>query len=207
MSELECSFENMEQQSEASRLGMWVFLASEALFFGALLTAYAVYRYNYPLGFAEASAHLNIMLGSVNTAVLLGSSFTVVMAVHAAQALHRRALILWLSLTILLGLVFLGIKATEYAMEIHEGFLPGQTFNWHGELSRQAEMFFLLYFIMTSLHALHMIGGIVVHAVLLLKSRGKRPLNPEAVECAGLYWHFVDVVWMFLFPLLYLVGH
>jgi cytochrome c oxidase subunit 3 len=210
--QLEASFENIEQQREASTLGMWVFLATEVLFFGALLTGYSVYRYRYPAAFAEGSSHLNLVLGSVNTAVLLASSLTVALAVRAVQLDQRRALRALLALTILLGAVFLTIKATEYYQEYKDGFLPGQYFSYHAQDPRfgvrQVELFFLFYFIMTSVHAFHMIIGLSIFAILLIQA-GKGRYTAEnygAIEYAGLYWHFVDVVWIFLFPLLYLIG-
>lgn len=207
MATLEASFENAEQQHEASMLGMWVFLASEALFFGALLTAYAVYRHSYPAGFAAGSAHLNLLLGSVNTAVLLTSSFTVVLAVQAAHAGRRGPLKVFLILTLLLGAGFLAIKGAEYAAEFREGLFPGQSFAHRHEVPGQPiELFFLLYFLLTALHALHMLGGLVAIAILLQRSNRNRPVNVAAIECIGLYWHFVDVVWIFLFPLLYMVA-
>src|SRR6185295_14425382 len=161
VSTLEASFENMEQQREASTLGMWVFLASEALFFGALLTGYAVYRYAYPDGFAAASARLNLTLGSINTAVLLASSYTVVLAVQAAHNNRRGALKIFLLLTLLLGTGFLAIKGVEYAAEVHEGLFPGASFALRNDpAARPVHLFFLLYFLLTSLHALHMLGGL-----------------------------------------------
>jgi cytochrome c oxidase subunit 3 len=213
VAQLEASFENIEQQRDANALGMWVFLATEVLFFGGLFTAYAVYRYMYPRGFAEASSHLDLTLGSINTAILLSSSLTVALGVHAAQAGRRRALTVFVLATIVLGISFLAIKGMEYYQEFKEGLVPGQYFTYANArpdffAAKEVELFFMLYFIMTSLHAFHMIIGLCVFAVLLAGTRRALQSTHEygAIEWAGLYWHFVDVVWIFLFPLLYLMG-
>jgi cytochrome c oxidase subunit 3 len=201
-------FDDAEQQKEASTLGMWVFLVTEIMFFGGLFTAYVVYRSSYPLAFAHASHHLDVMLGGINTAVLIGSSLTMAMAVHAAQLGHRRSLIAFLLSTIVLGSTFLGIKGYEYAHKFHEGLVPGPAFRYSGGEAAQAELFFSIYFAMTGVHALHMVIGVALLAVLVVQSRkgwyGAGYYTP--VEVSGLYWHFVDIVWIFLFPLLYLFG-
>ena len=200
-------FDDAAQQYEASALGMWVFLVTEIMFFGGLFTAYVAYRSAYPGAFGAASEHLDLTLGAVNTAVLIGSSLTMALAVHSSQLGKRTALITFLLLTMALGSVFLGIKAVEYADKFHHHLVPGLHFAFAGSDAHQAQIFFSLYFAMTGLHALHMVIGLGVLAVLALQARrdrfGTRYHTP--IELAGLYWHFVDIVWIFLFPLLYLI--
>jgi len=212
MTQLETSFDNAEQQR--GTLGMWVFLATEAMFFGALFLGYSVYRVLYPGGFAEASAHLNLVLGTANTTILLTSSLTVALAVHAAQNEHRGRTFFFLVSTLVLGTSFLVIKGIEYRQEIAGGFLPGEAFTYvspdhERPATREVELFFLFYFIMTSLHALHMLIGLAVFTFLAFGvGRPERPAqHAMAIELTGLYWHFVDIIWIFLFPLLYLIGH
>jgi cytochrome c oxidase subunit III len=200
-------FDDAEQQEQASTLGMWVFLATEVLFFGGVFLTYAVYRSSNPVAFGEASRHLDIVLGSVNTAVLLCSSLTMAMAVRTAQVGSPRMSIAFLSGTMALGAVFLAIKFYEYYEKYSEGLIPGVHFVWHGSNPRPAAIFYILYFIMTGLHAAHMIIGICLMLVLIVLSRKGRFSEHyfTPVELGGLYWHFVDIVWVFLFPLLYLV--
>lgn len=198
----------MEQQYDASNLGMWVFLLTEIMFFGGLFVGYVVYRSAYPAAFAEGSHHLDIVLGSINTVVLIGSSLTMVFAVHAAQIGQRQLLTGFLLLTMLLGLVFLGIKAVEYAHKFETRLVPGSMFFFEGSHANQVELFYSFYFAMTGMHALHMIIGIGLLAVFAWQAwRGRfSPAYYAPVEIIGLYWHFVDIVWIFLFPLLYLIG-
>jgi cytochrome c oxidase subunit III len=201
-------FDNLEQQKEASTLGMWVFLVTEVLFFGGLFAAYLVYRSWYPDAFAAASHHLDIVLGTVNTAVLIASSLTMALAVHAAQTGERRLLILFLILTMALGCVFLGIKGVEYAHKFEENHVPGPNFQFEEIYFRPAQVFLSLYFVMTGLHAIHMIIGLGIMTWMLVWAWNgtitKEYNSP--IEISGLYWHFVDIVWIFLFPLLYLIG-
>ncbi|MCB0125412.1 MAG: cytochrome c oxidase subunit 3 family protein [Caldilineaceae bacterium] len=200
-------FEDLAQQREANTLGMWAFLATEVLFFGGLFAAYLVYRAAYPNIFAAGSEHLNMALGAINTAVLLTSSLTVVLAVHAAEERARYRLLLFMTLTVALGLLFLSIKGFEYYQEYTEHLVPTLNFVWEGENGAQAMLFFTLYFFMTGLHALHMILGISVLLVMMIWAwRGWYEADTMPVERFGLYWHFVDIVWVFLFPLLYLIG-
>lgn len=201
-------FDDPQQQLEASTLGMWAFLATEILFFGGMFAAYAVYRLAYPQAFAAASNHLDIVLGTVNTAVLIGSSLTMVLAVYSAQFAGRRAQIIFLLSTLLLGSVFLSIKGVEYAHKFHEHLVPGADFRFEGADPRHAAIFFSLYFAMTGLHALHMvIGAGLLIALTVMAWRGRfSAVYYTPVEMVGLYWHFVDVIWIFLFPLLYLIG-
>ena len=201
-------FESLSHQQEVSILGMWVFLVTEILFFGGLFLTYTVYRHWYPSAFAAASHEMIVWAGTLNTVVLITSSLTMALAVHAAQAGERRTLIVFLVATMVLGCVFLGVKAFEYRTEFLERHIPGPGFKFEGEYAPQAQIFFSLYFTMTGLHALHMIIGLGVMAVMVWWSwRGvitARYSSP--IEISGLYWHFVDIVWIFLFPLLYLVG-
>lgn len=201
-------FENLEQQREAGTLGMWVFLVTEVMFFGGIFLAYILYRTLYPAGFAEASRELDVTLGAINTAILLASSLTMALAVFQAQVGNRRLLVLFLALTMMLGLAFLGIKAVEYQHKFEHHLFPGSGFQYSGADPAQARMFFWIYFAMTGMHALHMVIGIGVMAVLIVQSaRGRySPEYHAPVELSGLYWHFVDIVWIFLFPLLYLIG-
>jgi len=201
-------FDDPEQQFEASTLGMWIFLITEVMFFGGLFASYAIYRSLHPEGFAVASRHLDYRLGAVNTAVLICSSLTMALAVRSAQLGRSRALRLFLALTMALGLVFLGVKVIEYSHKAHEHLVPGPSFRFEGPHARTAQLFFSFYFAMTGLHALHMVVGIGVLAVLwILAWRGRFSSQYYTpVEVAGLYWHFVDVVWIYLFPLLYLIS-
>ena len=227
---LQHHFENMEQQREAGTLGMWVFLVTEIMFFGGMFLAYTLYRNLFPADFASASNHLDITLGAVNTGVLIVSSFTMAMAVYFTQTGKRRPQILCLVMTLLLGLTFLGIKAVEYYDKYEDHLVPGylipsrpyrpevqqegQPPDPHklhllrGATVQHVEMFFWIYFAMTGMHALHMIIGAGLITFLIVFSIKGR-FDPEyhsPVEVIGLYWHFVDIVWIFLFPLLYLLG-
>ncbi len=201
-------FDTAEQQKDASTLGMWIFLVTEIMFFGGLFAGYTVYRQLYPNVFAAASNELDILLGGVNTAVLIFSSFTMVLAVWSAQTGSRKGLMVNLVLTMLLGLVFLVIKGFEWHHKwvMHE--IPGASFHWEGPNPGQAQLFFSLYFAMTGLHALHMVVGIGILSLLLYMAwRGRFSRDYYTpVDTAGLYWHFVDIIWIFLFPLLYLIG-
>ena len=227
---LQHHFENLEQQREAGALGMWVFLVTEIMFFGGMFLAYTLYRSQFPAAFASASNHLDLTLGAVNTVVLILSSFTMAMAVYSAQVGKQRNLIVCLILTIILGLTFLGIKAVEYHDKYEDSLIPGKLIpgrpfnpgvqehgapenkhNLHllpGATVKNAEMFYWIYFAMTGMHAVHMIIGVGLLSVILFWSwRGKYgPEYHNPVEISGLYWHFVDIVWIFLFPLLYLLG-
>jgi len=200
-------FDDYEQQQEASTMGMWLFLATEILFFGGLFLGYTVYRGMYPAAYGEASRHLDIVLGTINTAVLLCSSLTMAMAIHEAQLGNRRLVILFLIITMILGAAFLGIKFYEYYQKYVEHLIPGAGFVWEGPDSTHASLFFIFYFVMTGMHAVHMIIGLGVMTVMVvLSARGKfNSIYYSPLELGGLYWHFVDIVWVFLFPLLYLV--
>lgn len=202
-------FTSFSQQREAATLGMWGFLGMEVLFFGPMFLGYIVFRINFPDAFMAASRHTLILAGSVNTALLLISSFTMALAVRSANLLEDSAKVVRsLLVTLLLGGAFVGIKCFEYSHEIHEGLLPGASFHLDGADPQQAQMFFYLYFLMTGMHLLHVIIGLGLIAVFIL--RAKLTVRKErfsiAMEQLGLYWHFVDLVWVFLFPLIYLGG-
>lgn len=201
-------FDDLRQQQESATLGMWVFLVTEIMFFGGLFAAYAVYRSAYHDRFAAGSHHLNIVLGAFNTAVLILSSLTMAMAVHSAQTGRRKALVRFLLLTMLLGSVFLGVKAYEYHHKWEEHLVPGIHFAYEGPGAPEVQLFFFFYFGMTGMHALHMVIGLGLLTYLALKARAGAfpPQYYNPVEAIGLYWHFVDIVWIFLFPLLYLIG-
>ena len=202
-------FDDIEQQHAADELGIWLFLATEIMFFGGMFLAYAVYRRQDEAAFAAASTKLDAGLGAINTAVLLCSSLTMALAVHAAETAQRKHLIALLVLTIFLGTVFLGIKGYEYHHKYEVGLMPlaGFPFVWEGPSAGHAQMFFNLYFVMTGVHALHMLIGLGVLTVLAIKALRGGLLGEFAtpVNITGLYWHFVDIVWVFLFPFLYLV--
>ncbi len=203
-------FDTAEQQKDASTLGLWIFLITEVMFFGGMFLAYSIYRSRYPHVFAVASTSLNVYIGAANTIVLLCSSLTMVLAVRAASLGSRRALILFLVLTLLLGGVFLGVKAYEWNNKFVEHHVPGPTFHFD-ELSANeqgvAQIFFSLYFAMTGLHALHMVVGVGIMSTLIYQSyKGKFSAEyMTPVDISGLYWHFVDIIWIYLFPLLYLI--
>jgi cytochrome c oxidase subunit 3 len=217
-------FDSLGQQHEAATLGMWAFLATEILFFGGVLTAYAVYRNAYGTGFAKGSEELITWVGGVNTAVLLSSSLTMALAVYFARAGRRDLLVACVGLTMLFGAAFLAIKFTEYVIDYREGLIP--RLSWNSErweevakemrqptlaagLNRGTQLFFVFYFILTGLHAAHMFVGMGLLTYLFVRSRrgdfSSQYYTP--VEVIGLYWHFVDIVWIFLFPLLYLIRH
>ena len=249
---LQHHFETPEQQKEAASLGMWAFLVTEVMLFGGLFMAYIVYRWAYPEAFAEASHKLNMFLATINTVVLLVSSLTVALAVHAAEVGKRRQVMTMLGVTMVLGVAFLGIKFTEYGEKfshcwetpVHECLVPGQNFIFPVEYSsgaaitpdvemraRQAflanghsadaeesfvfaekrghHIFYLLYFTATGIHAVHMVIGLaVVGTITFMSWRGRfSPQYYTPVEISGLYWHLVDIVWVFLFPLFYLITY
>jgi cytochrome c oxidase subunit 3 len=225
-------FDDAVQQHEAATLGMWAFLATEVLFFGGIFCGYTVYRFRNDAAFALGSHDLKEWLGALNTAVLLCSSLTMAMAVRASHRNESKPLGRYLIATCLLGLAFLGIKAVEWTQDYHEGLMPNIRWGpayWTGEegmhryeviteaaakanmptgiMVGRVELFFVFYFIMTGLHGLHMlIGAGMVFGLIVLVLRGRfGPRHANTVEMIGLYWHFVDIVWIFLFPLLYLV--
>jgi cytochrome c oxidase subunit 3 len=215
-------FENISQQREAASFGMWIFLLTEIMFFGGLFCAYLIFRNWYHAAFVAGSNTLDITLGTTNTAVLIGSSFTMAMGVYSAQMRRKGQLILFLSLTIVLGLAFLGIKGVEYHQKFVDHHIPGQNFSIQEfvhptnpkaialapDMAEKTQLYFSLYFAMTGMHALHMIIGISL--LFLMVWQASKGAYTEGrvmpVENFGLYWHFVDIVWIFLFPLLYLIS-
>jgi cytochrome c oxidase subunit 3 len=208
----------MDQQLEASILGMWVFLVTEIMFFGGLFMAYIVYRWMYPEAWSAGSHELNVALGALNTGVLICSSVTMALAVRSAQVGSRNGQVVNLILTILLGSTFLVVKYFEYSAKFHHGLVPGALWNPQHELADGSivplalplgtQLFFALYFIMTGIHAAHMVVGICLMLIILwMAAKGRfTPDYYGPIEVSGLYWHFVDIVWIFLFPLLYLLG-
>jgi cytochrome c oxidase subunit III len=214
--ELRHHFSSVEQQRNAASLGMWVFLGTEIMFFGGMFCAYLIYRYWYFNEFAAGSRSLDIYLGTINTVVLICSSLTVALSVRAAQMGKQKLLIILLILTIILGLAFLGIKGVEWHQKFEEHHIPGNSFN-ADDLAREypqihidqthEQIYFSLYFAMTGLHALHMIIGVGIFLFLLFEAWKGRftPKYNTPIEIGGLYWHFVDIIWIYLFPLLYLI--
>lgn len=186
---------------------MWTFLVTEVMFFGGLFMAYIAYRHAYPVAFASASQKLNIPLGATNTLVLICSSMTMAMGVHCAALGKKKALITFLILTLLLGGLFLGIKGVEYHDKFVHHEVPGPNFQFEGADPQHASLFFALYFGLTGLHASHMlIGGVILIVLIVQASKNKFSAAWHTpIEMFGLYWHFVDIVWIFLFPLLYLI--
>jgi len=199
-------FEDMPQQSEAANLGMWTFLATEVLFFGGLFLAYAVYRYFYPADFCAAIKHTDLFYGTVNALLLVTSGLTMALAVQAAAEDRRGVIVPLLLVTLALGLGFLTCKGLEYTKDIRDRLVPGPDFD--PTLPSHAQMFFWLYWAMTGLHAVHMIVGIGILSVMTLLA-WRRKFSAQyytPLEIAGLYWAFVDIVWIYLYPLLYLIG-
>jgi len=205
---LQHHFDTLEQQQNATTLGMWMFLVTEVLFFGGLFMAYILYRWMYGEAFRQGSHELNVWLGLFNTAVLIGSSLTMALAVRAGQTGRRSQQVIFLISTLLLGTVFLCVKVVEYAEKFTHHLVPGEHFQFHdAALKNGAEMYFSLYFAMTGLHATHMIlGGFVLVPLIWMAHKGRfSGAWYTPLELFGLYWHFVDIVWIFLFPLLYLM--
>ena len=204
---LQHHFQTLAQQQEAATLGMWIFLVTEVMFFGGLLMAYLVYRVWYPAAWSEGSLELDIRLGAFNTVVLIASSLTMALGVRAAQTGAQKWTVRWLLITMALGFTFLVVKFFEYREKYLLHHIPGPNFEFEGPHAGQVELFLSLYFSLTGLHALHMVVGFSLLAVITWMAHRRR-FSPEwytPVELSGLYWHFVDIVWIFLFPLLYLV--
>jgi cytochrome c oxidase subunit III len=217
-------FVTVEQQRETAGFGMWLFLLTEIMFFGGLFAAYLIYRNWYYPAFVAGSHQLSIVLGAINTVVLICSSFTMAMAVHASELRKKTELVAWLLMTILLGLVFLGIKADEYHEKWEKHHVPGLNFSISDfvkanpaypddkplpvDMAAKTSVYFSLYFAMTGMHALHMIIGISLLIILVIRARAGAYTEGHmtTIENFGLYWHFVDIVWIFLFPLLYLIS-
>lgn len=205
MPDLAPQYQDLDQQQSAATLGMWVFLATEVMLFGALFLGYTIYRMRYPEAFRLGSQHTDMLLGTLNTALLLTSSLTMALGVRYQRARRFRAVGLCLAITALLGAGFLGLKFLEYGHHFQEGLAPGLNFHYAGPEATHLALFFLLYFVMTGLHALHMTLGLGLVGVQAIQAHRERSrLMP--VTLTGLYWHFVDMIWVFLYPLFYLVG-
>jgi cytochrome c oxidase subunit III len=200
-------FDDLSQQREADTLGMWVFLATEIMFFGGLFTVYVIYHWAYPEAFAHGSQHLDLWWGAINTGVLLTSSLTMALAVRAAHASMQATLFRLLVTTAACGVLFLFIKGIEYHHKFVDRLVPGIAFHYASPDAPHVELFFWIYFGLTGLHGIHVLVGIVLLSVLAARTGQGRAgaRNPMPVEICGLYWHFVDIVWVFLYPLLYLI--
>jgi cytochrome c oxidase subunit 3 len=223
-------FESVEQQFDTTNFAMWLFLLTEVMFFGGLFMSYLLMRNWYYPAFVEASHQLNIGWGTANTAVLITSSFTMAMSVYSAQMRRKGALVMFLILTFILGLGFLGIKTIEYSEKWEKHHIPGIRYSTQdftnpasdpevhknypddkpltADMASKTEMYFFLYFAMTGMHALHMIIGIAILGYMIARARAGAYTTGHVtfVENFGLYWHFVDIIWIFLFPLLYLIS-
>ncbi len=205
---LQHHFTDVHQQAESAKLGMWIFLLTEVLLFGGLFCFYAIYRSWNPDMFHNAHAFLNVWMGATNTVVLIVSSLTMALAIRSMQ-LGKRKLTMWfLAGTVLLACVFMVIKYFEYSHKIHLGQLPGKWYFFEGIAGTNPHIFFSAYFLMTGLHGFHVLGGIGVITWLFIKT-ARGSFSPEyytPIEMTGLYWHLVDLIWIFLFPLFYLIG-
>ncbi len=201
-------FDDAAQQRDASNLGIWIFLATEVLFFGVLFAAYTITRTQHPAAFAVGSRLTDLPLASINTALLLTSSLTMALGVHAARSGERRATVGWLSLTVGLGVMFLAVKGLEYHADYVEHLVPSLNFSYSGAQANEVELFFYLYFVITGIHAAHVFIGVATISVIAFMA-SKNAFSPEyftPVDLTGLYWHLVDIIWLFVYPLLYLVS-
>ncbi|MFZ3238108.1 MAG: cytochrome c oxidase subunit 3 [Stellaceae bacterium] len=205
----EIQYADLPQQGDTAQLGMWVFITTETLFFGALLFTYFLYRTTYPHEFAVAAKDAVLWCGSVNIGLIMTSSLTMVLAINAAADGRRRALVYWLLATAFLGLCFLGVKGYEYCLDYNDNVVPAINFVMKPGEAPAGELFWVFYFVATGLHAVHMtIGvGLILYMLLWRVRRGEiTPAYYAPLEVVGLYWSFVDTVWIFLFPSIYLVG-
>ncbi len=187
---------------------MWIFLMTEVMLFGGLFMAYTVYRMLSPAAFDAGSAHMNIVLGAINTGVLLCSSLTMALAVHSAETGNQKLIMIFLLITMLLGALFLGIKFTEYYQHYNEHLAPSFWFRYGRANAGKVQMFFVFYFIMTGLHALHMTIGLGILSVLFFRTFiGSTSADyPTPIQMGALYWHFIDIVWVFLYAIFYIPG-
>lgn len=201
-------YDSLERQHATAQLGMWVFLGSETLLFAGLFALYAAYRFAYPAEFHAASAHANLLIGTINTYILLTSSLTMALAIHATRQGQRRRTVALLAVTIAFGLAFDALKLVEYAGHLREGLAPGAYYAFDALAPRGVVLYVTLYYLLTGLHALHVTGGVCVLVWLAVRARRGdfTPQSHIALELGGLYWHLVDLVWIFLWPLLYLIG-
>jgi len=205
---LQHHFSDAEQQRESVKLGMWIFLVTEILLFGGLFCAYSIYRAWNPDIFFNAHRFMNIELGTTNTCVLIISSLTIALAIRAIQLGKKNQTLVYLGSTFVLAGVFLVIKYFEYAHKFHEGMLPGKFYTFKGIAGTNPHVFFSMYFLMTGLHGIHVTVGMILIGWLMYRTK-KGHFSSEyytPVEMTGLYWHLVDIIWIFLFPLFYLVG-
>lgn len=205
---LAAHFASLEVQTHAARLGMWLFLSTEVLLFAGVFVLYGVYRFLFPEAWAAASRSLDLTLGTVNTVVLITSSLTAALAVHFAKEGKNKAVVIMFALTLVMALGFLGIKAVEYQHKFHEGMLPGPHYTYQGIQLPGIPLYFSVYFLATGLHAFHVCVGMGVLTWLMIRTWRNPNLGPNnftAIELGSMYWHLVDLVWIFLFPLLYLV--
>lgn len=205
---LQHHFTDSRQQEESAKLGIWLFLLTEVLLFGGLFCFYAIYRSWNPEMFHNAHAYLDVWMGATNTVVLIVSSLTMALAIRSMQLGRRKATIWFLVGTVLLACAFMVIKYFEYSHKIHVGQLPGQWYFFEGIEGTNPHIFFSAYFLMTGLHGFHVLGGIGVITWLIIKT-ARGSFSPEyytPIEMTGLYWHLVDLIWIFLFPLFYLIG-
>jgi cytochrome c oxidase subunit 3 len=201
-------FSDTVQQREAAKLGMWIFIVSELMLFGGLFVAYTIYRILYPEMFFNAHKELSLTLGTVNTAILITSSLTIALAIRFIQVGKRTRTIFFLFCTLALAAGFLFIKYLEYHHKFEVGQLPGKFYTYTGVLGTNPHIFFSVYFLMTGLHALHIIGGMIVISLMVRRTirNDFSSAYYTPLELTGIYWHLVDIIWIFLFPLLYLVG-
>lgn len=206
--ELREQFSTPDQQRQTATIGMWIFLMTEVMLFGGLFTAYTVYRLSNPQAFDVGSSHMEILLGAINTAVLICSSFTMALAVYSAEIGNQRRLALFLVTTMIIGAIFLAIKFTEYYLHYRDHKVPGFWFEYQGAYATKVQMFFVFYFIMTGLHALHMTIGLGMLTVLLFRTIiGTFSAEYHTtIDLGGLYWHFIDIVWVFLYAIFYIPG-
>ena len=209
-------FDDLSQQHASERLGMWMFLATEVMFFAGLFVAYTAYRFWYPAEFEFASSYMNVTYATINTLLLVTSSLTMTLAIRAAQLGDKKSLYRNLLITAALGTAFMVVKGFEYSHDIHEHILPGKHFG--GKIAQETaekglnpgrvQLFLVFYFVMTGIHGVHLVIGIGCVLWLVLETyRGRMPPdNASTVEVVSLYWHLVDAIWLFLMPLLYLAG-
>jgi cytochrome c oxidase subunit 3 len=205
---LQHHFSDAEQQAETAKLGMWLFLLTEVLLFGGLFAFYAIYRAWHPEMFIETSNYLDVSLGALNTFVLITSSLTMALSIRAMQLNNKKQTIWLLVVTLLLAATFLVVKYFEYSHKIHLGQLPGKFYTFEGITSANPHIFFSIYFTMTGLHGIHVVLGMAVITWVLIRT-SKNHFSADyytPIEMTGLYWHLVDLIWIFLFPLLYLIG-
>ncbi len=201
-------FHDMEQQHESIKLGVWLFLVTEVLLFGGLFCFYAIYRAWHPEMFIEVNQLLDVKLGALNTLVLIFSSVTVALSIRSIQMDNKKQAVMFLAITIICAAIFLVVKYFEYSHKIHEGLLPGKYFANPDIAAVNPHIFFSIYFGMTGLHALHILGGMIFLTWVLIRThmRAYSSSYYTPVEMGGLYWHLVDLIWIYLFPLLYLIG-